>query len=90
MVLCIGLALAVILAVAVPARREGRDVLTSHGEQVVASVKERSESLASATRSRTARLASSVRHRVRPPAQAAAETGPARAESPPSSGTASA
>ncbi len=45
MILCLVLGLAVVLAVAVPARREGRGVLTQHGEQVVAKVRERTGDL---------------------------------------------
>ena len=39
MLICIGLALAVVGLVAVPARREGRDVLTPRGEEVVAAIR---------------------------------------------------
>ncbi len=39
MLICIGLALAVVLLVAVPARRDGRDVLTARGEEVVAALR---------------------------------------------------
>ena len=38
---CVGLALAVLALVAVPARRQGRDVLTERGEQVIESIRER-------------------------------------------------
>jgi len=41
MVFCVGLALAVVALVAVPARRAGRDVLTERGEEVVGSLRER-------------------------------------------------
>lgn len=41
MLLCVALAVGVVGLVAVPARREGRDVLTPHGEKVVAKVRER-------------------------------------------------
>ncbi|GAA1229781.1 hypothetical protein [Oryzihumus leptocrescens] len=40
MLLCLGLAVAVVGVVAVPARRQGRDILTPRGEEVVAQVKE--------------------------------------------------
>jgi hypothetical protein len=39
MLICIGLAVAVVGLVAVPARREGRDVLTPRGEEVVAAIR---------------------------------------------------
>jgi hypothetical protein len=44
MLLCVGLALAVVAIVAIPARREGRDLLTPQGEELVALVKEKTES----------------------------------------------
>jgi hypothetical protein len=66
MILCVGIALAVVLAVAVPARREGRGLLTPHGEEVVARVKERTESVASATKERTGELVTAVKEKVGP------------------------
>ncbi|EAP97713.1 hypothetical protein JNB_19623 [Janibacter sp. HTCC2649] len=44
MLVCVGLALAVVALVAVPARRDGRDLLTSKGEEVVSALKERQQS----------------------------------------------
>ena len=44
MLICVGLAVAVVALVAIPARREGREVLTPQGEELVASVKEMTES----------------------------------------------
>ena len=41
MFLCVGLALAVLALVAVPARRQGRDVLSERGEQVIESIRDR-------------------------------------------------
>lgn len=43
MLLCVGLALAVVALVAIPARRQGRDVLTPEGEEIVAMAKERTQ-----------------------------------------------
>jgi hypothetical protein len=43
MLLCVVLALAVVALVAIPARREGRQVLTPLGEEVVSSAKERTQ-----------------------------------------------
>ncbi|MDF2144003.1 hypothetical protein [Knoellia sp. p5-6-4] len=43
MLLCVGLALAVVALVAIPARRQGRDVLTPQGEEIVAMAKERTQ-----------------------------------------------
>jgi hypothetical protein len=41
MLVCVGLALAVMALVAIPARRAGRDVLSERGEQVIVSLRER-------------------------------------------------
>ncbi len=41
MLFCVGLALAVMALVAVPARRAGRDVLTERGVEVVGSIRDR-------------------------------------------------
>jgi hypothetical protein len=43
MLLCVVLALAVVALVAIPARREGRQVLTPLGEEVVSAAKERTQ-----------------------------------------------
>lgn len=42
MMVCLALALAVVGLVAVPARRDGRELLTHRGEELVHAVKERS------------------------------------------------
>lgn len=52
MIICIGLAVAVVVIVAMPARREGRDLLAPRGEEVVEKVKEASW----ATRDKTSEL----------------------------------
>jgi hypothetical protein len=44
MLICVGLAVAVVALVAIPARREGRELLTPQGEELVATVKEKTES----------------------------------------------
>ncbi len=59
MILCLVLGMAVVGVVAIPARREGRDVLTPRGEDVVNRVKERTESVAVA-RGRGQRQASAT------------------------------
>lgn len=41
MMVCLAFALVVVGLVAVPARREGRDVLTSRGEELMGAVKDR-------------------------------------------------
>jgi hypothetical protein len=43
MLLCVGLALAVVALVAIPARRQGRELLTAEGEEIVAMAKERTQ-----------------------------------------------
>jgi hypothetical protein len=45
MLVCVALALVVVALVAVPARREGRDLLTERGEDLVGSLRERPLSL---------------------------------------------
>ena len=43
MLLCVVLALAVVALVAIPARRQGREMLTAEGEEIVAMAKERTQ-----------------------------------------------
>jgi hypothetical protein len=43
MLICVGLAVAVVALVAIPARREGRGLLTPQGEEIMAVVKEKTE-----------------------------------------------
>lgn len=40
MLVCVGLAVAVVALVAVPARREGRDLLSPEGEEIMASARD--------------------------------------------------
>ena len=49
MLLCVGLAALVVLLVAIPARRQGRALLTERGEDVVAGVRERGEVVSART-----------------------------------------
>lgn len=53
MVLCLALAAAVVGVVAVPARRQGRQVLTAKGEGVVSSVARSTDKVVSTTRDKT-------------------------------------
>jgi hypothetical protein len=46
MLVCVFLALVVMALVAVPARREGREVLSERGEDIVGSIRERQLTLA--------------------------------------------
>lgn len=45
MLLCVALALAVVVSVAVPARRDGKETLTPRGEQAVRQLRGRAGSL---------------------------------------------
>ena len=53
MMLSVVLAVAVVCVVALPARREGRDVLTPKGEEVVSQVRERTGSVVGTARGKT-------------------------------------
>ena len=44
MLICVGLAVAVVALVAIPARREGRELLSPQGEELMAVVKDRTVS----------------------------------------------
>jgi N-dimethylarginine dimethylaminohydrolase len=44
MLICVALAVAVVAVVAIPARREGRELLSPQGEELMAVVKEKTES----------------------------------------------
>ena len=68
MILCLLLGLAVVGVVAIPARREGRDVLTPRGEDVVSRVKERTEAAATVAKGRTGDLVSSTKAKAADPA----------------------
>lgn len=43
LLVCVAVAVAVVGLVAIPARREGRDVLTTRGEDLVASLRDRDQ-----------------------------------------------
>jgi hypothetical protein len=60
MLVCVGLAVVVVAVVAIPARREGRELLTPQGEDLVALVKEKTES----TLERTGDALSSAKDKV--------------------------
>ncbi len=48
LLVCVGVAVLVVGLVAIPARREGRDVLTTRGEDLVASLRDRDKDAAPA------------------------------------------
>jgi len=53
MLLCLALGVAVVCLVAVPARRDGREVLTPRGDEVVSVVRERTGSALETARIKT-------------------------------------
>ena len=65
MLVALALALAVVALVAVPARREGRDLLTPQGEQLVQTARDRTTEVASAALEKTVEVAGAARERVR-------------------------
>lgn len=63
MVLCLALAAAVVGVVAVPARREGRQILTPKGENMVSSVTRSTDKVVSSTREKTGSARRAGRHK---------------------------
>ena len=59
MLLSVGLAVAVVGVVAIPARRQGRDMLTPKGEAVVSRVRERTGSVVETARDKVTDVTSS-------------------------------
>jgi len=64
MLLCLVLAVAVVGLVAIPARREGRDVLTPKGEEVVSRVRQKTGSAMETAREKTGEAMGSARDKV--------------------------
>jgi hypothetical protein len=64
MLLCLVLAVAVVGLVAIPARREGRDVLTPKGEEVVSRVREKTGSAMETAREKTGEAMGAARDKV--------------------------
>ena len=64
MFLCVGLAVAVVAMVAVPARREGRDMLTPKGEDMVSLVRERTGDALDTAREKTGEALDAARDKV--------------------------
>ena len=62
MLLSLVLAVVVVAVVAIPARREGRDLLTPKGEEVVSRVRERTGDAIGATRDKVAGVTSRPDH----------------------------
>ena len=64
MTLSVGLAVAVVCVVAVPARRQGRDMLTPKGEDMVSQVREKTGSVVETARERTGGALDAARDKV--------------------------
>lgn len=64
MLLSVGLAVAVVCLVAVPARREGREVLTPKGEDMVSQMREKTGSVVETAREKTGEALEAARERV--------------------------
>jgi hypothetical protein len=64
MLLSVGLAVAVVCMVAVPARREGRDLLTPKGEEMVSLVREKTGSAVETAREKTGEAFDAAREKV--------------------------
>ena len=64
MLLCVVLAVAVVGVVAIPARRQGRDLLTPKGEEVVAMVREKTGSAVETAIEKTGEALGAARDKV--------------------------
>jgi hypothetical protein len=64
MLLSVGLAVVVLFVVAVPARRDGRDVLTPKGEDVVSLVREKTGEALGTAREKTGEAFDAARDKV--------------------------
>jgi hypothetical protein len=64
MLLSVGLAMAVVGVVAVPARREGRDMLTPKGEDMVSTVREKAGDALGTAREKTGDALDAAREKM--------------------------
>jgi hypothetical protein len=64
MLLCVILAVAVVAVVAIPARRQGRDLLTPKGDEVVSRVRERTGSAVATAREKTGEGMDAARDKI--------------------------
>jgi hypothetical protein len=64
MLLSVGLAVAVVCMVAIPARREGRDMLAPKGEEVVTLVREKTGDALDTAREKTGEAFDAAREKV--------------------------
>lgn len=64
MIISVGLAVAVVCVVAVPARREGRDMLTPKGEEVISAMRDKTGSAVETAREKTSVAIGAARDKV--------------------------
>jgi len=64
MLFCVGLAVAVVCMVALPARRDGREVLTPKGDRVVSAVRDKTGSVVETAREKTGGALDVAREKV--------------------------
>jgi len=64
MLLCLAIAVAVVGLVAIPARRQGRELLTPKGEKVVSRVREKTSSVVETAREKTGEAVGAARDKV--------------------------
>jgi hypothetical protein len=64
MLLCMILAVAVVAVVAIPARRQGRDLLTPKGDEVVSRVRERTGAAVATAREKTGEGMDAARDKI--------------------------
>jgi hypothetical protein len=64
MFFCVGLAVAVVCMVALPARRDGREVLTPKGDRVVSEVREKTGVVVETAREKTGEALDAARDKV--------------------------
>ena len=64
MILSVGLAVVIVCVVAVPARREGRDLLTPKGGEIVSQVREKTGSVVETAREKTGEAFDAAREKV--------------------------
>jgi len=64
MLVCVALAVAVVAAVAIPARREGREVLTPQGEELISSAKDKARERTESALEKTSDALSSAKDKV--------------------------
>ena len=81
MLLCVVIAAVVVGVVAIPARREGREVLTPRGEEVVATMRHRTSQAADRARERREGAIAAARVRAGRPGSEAGEGRPQHVDS---------